>query len=268
MARAMGLLAGLLAATAAAMIACAGDPSNPAPVDRATPTAVTAAPQSNQIATAAIQPTPTATVQPVLATAVATTPPPATSPPPAANTPRRPASTPPPVSPPTEIHSQAAAPERFLIRLKDDLDDPLGYCIDVRGFGAGIRLDADLQAHSCKSTAADDQAFAMIDDPLEGSIVLVDFDVCLAVAEPEAGTSILLRSCGDASVFHRFEWLPNGRLKLLAEHTISQPMFCIGVASGAGEPAGGRNHLRRDLMLYDCENATPALTTWQMAESR
>lgn len=266
MARAMGLLAGLLAAMASAMIACAGDPSNPAPADRATPTAVTAAPQSNQIATAAIQPTPAATVQPVPATAVAATPPPATSPPPAANTPRRPASTPPPVSPPTETHSQAAAPERFLIRLKDDLDDPLGYCIDVRGFGAGIRLDADLQAHSCKSNSPDDQSFAMMEDPQLGTIVLVDYDVCLAVADPEPGASILLRPCDDPSSNTGFEFLADGRLHLLLVWEVSQPQLCIAVAGGPGEPAGGRNHLRRDLFLTRCGEADPVLISWELVK--
>ena len=41
--------------------------------------------------------------------------------------------------------------------------------------------------------------------------------------------------------------------------------LCIGVADGAGEPAGGRNHRRRDLMLYDCRgNMDAALVTWEM----
>lgn len=262
MARAMGLWAWLLVAVATTMIACAGEPPDPVPADPTTPAAMTAVPQANRVATDTVELTPTATAQLVLTAAVAMTPLPAM------NTPARPASTRSLVSPPAGTGSQAAAPERFLIRLKDDLDDPLGYCIDVRGFGAGIRLDADLQAHSCKSSAADDQSFAMMGEPRQSSILLVDYDICLAVAEPETGASILLSPCGDSSVYRRFEWLPDGRLQLLAEQTVSQPMLCVGVAGGAGEPAGGRNHLRRDLMLYDCENATPALTTWKMAESR
>ena len=199
MARAMALLAGLLVATALAMIACAADP---------------------------------------------------------------------PVLQPTEIDPSATIPDRFLIRLKDDLDDPLGYCIDVRGFGSGIRLDADLQAHSCKSNSPDDQSFAMLDDPPAGGIVLVDHDVCLAVAEPEPGTSILLSPCDDQSVLRQFEWLDDGRVRLIVKQDASSPRLCIGVADGAGEPAGGRNHFRRDLALYDCEDAAPALTTWKPAKSQ
>ena len=169
---------------------------------------------------------------------------------------------------PTSAAPQTTAPGTFLIRLRDNLDDPLGYCIDVRGFGAGIRLDADLQAHSCKSNSPDDQSFATMEDPSLGTIVLVDYDVCLAVADPKPGASILLRPCDDPSVSREFQWLDDGRLHLLSSREYAQPMLCIGVADGAGEPAGGRNHLRRDLMLYDCEGAMPALTTWEPAENQ
>ncbi len=261
MRRGMGLSAGLLVAAALAMVACASDPPDPAPARPTTP-AVVPAPQSDATVTMADQPPPTATVEPVPTATVGTPAPPATK------APGLPAPTATPVSPPTRIYPQATAPDRFLIRLMDDLDDPLGYCIDVRGFGAGIRLDADLQAHSCKSSGADDQAFAMTGDPGKSSIVLLDYDVCLAVAEPEIGASILLIPCDEASAFQKFEWLSDGRLHLLAEHSDSQPMLCIGVAGGAGEPAGGRNHLRRDLMLRDCAETDPALLAWNPAPNQ
>ena len=160
------------------------------------------------------------------------------------------------------MDSQASGPERFLIRLQDDLDDPLGYCIDVRGFGTGIRLDADLQAHSCKSGTAEDQSFALMGDRQDISILLVDYDVCLAVASPEPGALILLAPCDETAVSQRFQWLNDGRLQLSAEQNAEQSELCIGVAGGTGEPAGGRNHLRRDLMLRDCVETDLALMAW------
>ena len=166
------------------------------------------------------------------------------------------------MSQPAGTDPQADASERFLIRLRDDLDDPLGYCIDVRGFGANIRLDADLQAHSCKSSTAGDQSFAMLGEPPAAAIVLAHYDVCLAVASPESGASILLAPCADTVVFQRFQWLDDGRLRLLAEPDAPQPNLCVCVAGGAGEPAGGRNHLRRDLMLRDCADTDFALIAW------
>ncbi len=262
MARAMALLAGLLAATAPVMIACAADPPIPVPTQAGTPTTHAAVPQSSGIATSAARPPPTETVQPVPKVEIATTPPSAT------NTPPRPEPTLTPVQQSAGIEPQTTAADRFLIRLKDDLDDPLGYCIDVRGFGSGIRLDADLQAHSCKTSAADDQAFAILDEPPAGGIVLVNYDVCLAVTEPESGASIMLSPCDDESVFRRFEWLDDGRVHLLVERDASSPKLCIGVADGTGEPAGGRNHLRRDLVLRDCAGTDLALITWNEAPNQ
>lgn len=258
MARTRGLVTGLLVVVATAVIACAGEPALPVPNQPATPTAVAAAPQSNGATSTVTRPAPTATTQPVPTPALAVTLTPAT------DTPGQPASAPTSVPQPTGIDSQTTGPERFLIRLKDDLDDPLGYCVDVRGFGSGIRLDADLQAHSCKSSTADDQAFAMVGAPLKGSIVLVDYGRCLRVADRKVGATILLRSCADGSVSPDFEWLPDGRLRLLTQQGVSQPMLCVGVANGAGEPAGGRNHLRRDLLLLECHEAEPKLIMWKM----
>ena len=260
--RSAWMLCGLLVAAAWALIACAGELPDPVPDQLATTTPVASAPQPNGIATASAQPSPTATLQLTLTAAVATTPAPA------ANTPTRPAPTPTHESQPAALALPSETPTRFLIRLRDDLDDPLGYCIDVRGFGSGIRLDADLQAHSCKSTSADDQAFASIGEPADGSIVLVDYDICLAVAEPEPGASIVLGQCDDSSVFQRFEWLPDGRLRLIAEPSASDPTLCLGVAGGSGEPAGGRNHLRRDLMLRDCAATDLALIAWNAATNQ
>ena len=178
------------------------------------------------------------------------------------------ASTPTPGSPVTAIAPLASAPTPALIRLRDNLDDPLGYCIDVRGFGGGIRLDADLQAHSCKSSSADDQSFTIVGGPPGGNILLVQYNVCLAVVDPEPGASIFLRPCGEESVSRDFEWLADGQLRLMVEAHAPTLRLCIGVAEGAGEPAGGRNHLRRDLLLLDCQEADPALVRWDMKNSR
>ena len=183
--------------------------------------------------------------------------------PPSTGVPSPPAPAPTSGSQPTSVVTASDTPSPFLIRLQDDLDDPLGYCIDVRGFGSGIRLDADLQAHTCKSNSPDDQSFAMLDELQAGGIVLVDHGVCLAAGGTEPGASILLGPCDDASAFQQFEWLDDGRIQLLVEQDPSRPNLCIGVADGNGEPAGGRNHLRRDLLLRECSDADPALIAWR-----
>ncbi len=251
------LLRGLLVIAFWAIVACATDPPIPEPT---VPVTSTGAPSSIVTSTETVRPTPAVTIPPTLGVTVATQAPTATPIP----TPRLPT----PESQPSPAALETSAPMPFLIRLRDNLDDPLGYCIDVRGFGAGIRLDADLQAHSCKSNSPDDQSFAMMDDRAVGTIVLVDYDVCLTAADPKPGASILLRPCDDRSVSQGFELLADGRLRLQVESGVSQPELCIGIADGAGEPAGGRNHLRRDLMLLECDEADPILIAWEATPTK
>ena len=257
-------LFGLLVFAAVAMAACQPDPPATGTTGAGGSQTSAAGSVVNQAPTLTARPTPAAVVQPTEAVVAPSTP---------AATGRAQLSpvddtrTPPPSSPtpqpqPTPAPPRVPEPAPVLLRLQDDLDDPLGYCIDVRGFGAGIRLDADLQAHSCKSGAPDDQSFAIAGAPGHGGILLVEYDLCLAVADPGPGAPVLLRPCDDPSVSRAFELLADGRLRLLSEPHVAPAELCVGVADGSGQPAGGRNHLRRDLLLLDCGAADPALITW------
>ena len=47
-----------------------------------------------------------------------------------------------------------------LLRTAHALDEARGYCLDIAGFGATLRLDDPLQAHTCKyGSQLDDQRF-------------------------------------------------------------------------------------------------------------
>ena len=151
-----------------------------------------------------------------------------------------------------------------LLRLADNLDDPQGYCVDVAGFGANIRLDAPLQAHTCKP-GSDDQMFAPIAPADGGGIRLVEYERCLAAAMAESGAEINVVGCDAGVVNQRFNLDSNGRVQLALP---DGPGLCLGIAAGQGEQAGGRDHLRRDLLLYDCDSADSALITWELAEQQ
>ena len=165
------------------------------------------------------------------------------------------AADPPPVA--TDIPIPTAA---GLLRLDDNLDDPQGYCVDVAGFGANIRLDAPLQAHTCKPGSAD-QMFSPIALVDGGGIGLVEYDRCLAAAMAESGAGINVVGCDASTLNQRFSLGEDGRVQLASP---DGPGLCLGIAAGMGEPAGGRDHLRRDLVLYHCEEADPALVTWDL----
>ena len=154
-----------------------------------------------------------------------------------------------------------------LIRLADNLDDPQGYCIDVPGFGDNLRLDAPLQAHTCKP-GSDDQLFALPTAAIH-SIELKDLMLCITAEESQPGASLALGTCGGQP---NQDFAPvldhdQDRLALRVETDTSISWdLCIGVSAGAGEPAGGQNHLRRDLLLYACDETDPALITWEFPD--
>ena len=169
------------------------------------------------------------------------------------------------IEPTATANPTLAAPTAMpagLLRLRDDLDDPQGYCVDVAGFGANIRLNAPLQAHTCKP-GSDDQLFTPIDAVHGGGFRLVVYDRCLAAAIAEPGATVSVAECDSNAATQGFSLADDGRVQLALPDS---PALCLGVAGGFGEPAGGRNHFRRDLMLYDCKAADPSLLTWRLAE--
>src|SRR5262247_3560378 len=83
-----------------------------------------------------------------------------------------------------------------LLRTAQALDEPRGYCIDIAGAGATLRLEDSLQAHTCKyGEALDDQRFEPI---ANGAIKAAAYDRCLAAAALEPGARLVVRACTSA----------------------------------------------------------------------
>ena len=110
-------------------------------------------------------------------------------------------------------------------------------------------MDSPLQAHTCKP-GADDEMFAF-NRPSEGQLYLVEHDRCIEAD----GTSLYVQPCSE-SPLQRFAYGGDGTLRVDGDG------MCLAVAGGDGEPAGGRSHLRRDLLMQPCSEAEPALSRW------
>ena len=128
---------------------------------------------------------------------------------------------------------QPTATAAGLLRLSVDLDHTQGYCLDVAGFGANIRLDAPLQAHTCKP-GSDDQLFAPIAGTDGGGFRLVEYDLCLAAVIVEPGATVSAAECDTGTVTQWFSLADDGRLQLVPPDARA---LCLGVAHGSGEPA-------------------------------
>ena len=137
-------------------------------------------------------------------------------------------------SPPTPTLRPAntPVPATGLLRLVDFLDDPLGYCVDVAGFGANLRLDAPLQAHTCKP-GSDDQLFSQLNG---GGIRLTQHDRCLTFIQAADGSEVMVSPCDAGGSWQRFRLEDGGRIRLAAEDGSA---LCLGVAGdGRSRPAG------------------------------
>lgn len=152
--------------------------------------------------------------------------------------------------------SQESDANTGLIQLRDPLDEPEFYCIDVPGFGANLNLNGPLQTHTCKSDA-DDEIFTY-NFPEAGQFYMDAYDLCLEAGGIDSGAALVLDSCSDSS-FQVFDYSDVGEIVLQAK---AEELLCIAVADGDGTPTGGPSHLRRDLELRGCDDVDPMLKSW------
>lgn len=156
---------------------------------------------------------------------------------------------------PTAAPAEPTPSAETLIMLIDPLDEPEFYCIDVAGFGSNLNLNAPLQAHTCKPAAADE--LFIFNRPGPGRFYMDAYDVCL-----EAGDGVLyVKACSD-SQNQRFELTAEGILR------VQDSDQCVAVQSGEGQPAGGRSHVRRDLLVQNCGDVEPSLSRWSLPGPR
>lgn len=156
---------------------------------------------------------------------------------------------------PTAVPSAPTPSAESLIMLQDPLDEPEFYCVDVAGFGNNLNLNAPLQAHTCKPGAADE--LFIFNRPGPGQFFMDAYNVCLEAGDGE----LYVRPCSDSQQ-QRFELSSDGVLRL------QDSDLCVAVQSGEGQPAGGRSHVRRDLVLQNCADVEQSLSRWSLPGPR
>jgi acetyl esterase/lipase len=150
-----------------------------------------------------------------------------------------------------------------LLRTAQALDDARGYCLDIAGAGATLRLDDPLQAHTCKyGGPLDDQRF----EPVAGGAIRAShYDRCLAATALEPGANLVVRTCAPAPVQR---WtLTWGRLS-----PDSRSDLCVSVADRPGEIAGTPTlispvYRRRDVALERCDDAQQGRQSFRWSPS-
>ena len=147
------------------------------------------------------------------------------------------------------------------VLLVDRLDDPRGFCLDIRGYKQRARPDRGLQAHSCYSYQGQigvDQGFDS-DAIKAGRFHMPGFDVCMTAAA-ETGARLGLAKC-DGSSGQGFSMNANGEIVAKAV-----PKLCVTVAGGDSREGGGGRpvHLIRRLTLENCDQARAKYQRWRV----
>ena len=151
------------------------------------------------------------------------------------------------------------------IALVDNLDEPRGFCLDVRGFQAEARPDEGLQTHSCYSHQGQlgvDQAFDA-DGIAASAFRLIEFDLCMTATGLATGSGFALEPC-DGRETQRFEHRANGKIMSLAA-----PGNCVTAGEGPSRQGGGGDpvHLIRDLALQVCDGSRNDRQQWRLREA-
>ena len=148
----------------------------------------------------------------------------------------------------------------------DQMDDPRGFCIDIRGHKSKAKTNSGLQAHTCYSyqgSIAVDQGFDLLRLD-KGQFRLPAFDVCMEADSNTASASLRLSECQDEEL-QKFEWDNNGRIYL-----ISNMKLCLTVTQGKSRKGGGGSpiHLMRNLSLELCGDKLQAFQMWGARSER
>lgn len=158
------------------------------------------------------------------------------------------------------VHS-AAADQGFL-RSLHDLEDPLGYCLDVPGFGPNLRKDAPISTHSCKYGIPGfwvDEVFELTDSQ---QLRLPEYDLCLSGASMSADAVVNTVDCS-ADRAHGWRVLDNGRVS-----PIDNAELCLTLASEkdyVNTPENTLPYSSRDISLQTCTSENAYHQAWRWA---
>ena len=146
------------------------------------------------------------------------------------------------------------------IYLLNQLDDPRGFCIDIKGHKLKAQINKGLQAHTCYSYQGEispDQGFSSL-KLTKNQFILPSFNVCMEASSLTQSANLRLRKC-DRNKLQNFEWSYDNKILL-----IGNKKLCLTVAQGQSKKGGGGSpvHLMRNLSLELCTESLNPFQVW------
>ena len=146
------------------------------------------------------------------------------------------------------------------IYLLNQLDDPRGFCIDIKGHKLKAKINKGLQAHTCYSYQGEispDQGFNSR-KLTKNQFILTSFNVCMEASSLTPSANLKLRKC-DRNKLQNFEWSNKNKI-----HLIGNKKLCLTVDQGQSKKGGGGSpvHLMRNLSLELCTESLNLYQAW------
>lgn len=146
------------------------------------------------------------------------------------------------------------------IYLADPLDEPRGFCFDIRGYKESADIKKGLQAHTCYSyqgSIAVDQGFS-VEKISVGEFYIPNFEVCMEAENTNPPSALKLDSCSRSSL-QKFVLNENGSISLENNKNL-----CVTISSEASREGGGGSppHLIRNVNLENCNSNKLKYQTW------
>ena len=138
--------------------------------------------------------------------------------------------------------------------LKDALDAPKRYCLDLEGYAFTTDTSAPVIVHSCKEGFFKDGTW-MVDFPQPGQIYLPEYELCVAAESLQEGATVILQSCSDAPL-RQFVFRDDGKVEVKSD---SPEKFCLAVGE-TSRPTG--NNLRRETRFTRCDEIDALYAQW------
>lgn len=163
----------------------------------------------------------------------------------------------------------AQSDEGILLQLRDNLDEPRGICVDIKGYRDSIDLHVPVQAHTCKPNPErrEDGIFEVLQSESgKTRFRNATYDVCLDVLGAEERGSIFVRSCSGAES-QNFVVSDLGEIRPTENESA-----CIVVSPSASHPAvsagtdvkPGVTFVARDMALATCKYVNAKYKTWMI----
>ena len=151
--------------------------------------------------------------------------------------------------------------EGVFLRVTAPLDEARGYCLDIPGHLASVRLESPLQAHTCKHGIWNQDG--RFDVALgTGVLRMPHYDLCLQAENTSIGAHLLLAECTQAELQI---WSLQDSGEIVLERF---PQMCITIEEGPGRDAGGPLYLMRSVALDTCTEQASDRQQWTTAIPR